>query len=424
MTSRFDAVVIGGGPAGSAAAITLARSGSSVALVDRARFPRDKCCGDGLTTGALRRLEMLGLDPATVDSFTMIDELAVRSPSGRVLRVPLGDGPGVFGAIARRTDLDAALVRQATTAGAELHEGDGLVGLDVLPDAVTARLASGTTIEAGFCVAADGAWSPVRRLLAGQEAVLDQTAADAAAPDESHRQPPAPVSWLAFRAYASGVTGEAADRPWVSFSETLLPGYAWSFPLGGGSVNIGVGLPRPDGTPGRLARHAWTETLRDPFIASLLGHGAVLEGPVRAWPIPAGGGSDLLVGGGGRVLFAGDAAAAADLFTGEGIGQALSTGVGAGAAIADGTSSPPEVAARYVSSLAPSLGAEQRVATAAQSLFTRPFLARGALWATGASRLISRGVAGWLYESYPREVMLQPRSWSTMLHGRGAYLDR
>lgn len=66
----IDVVVVGVGPAGSAAAITLARAGRRVVAVDKARFPRDKCCGDGLTTGALRRLGTLGLDPLTVPSMT------------------------------------------------------------------------------------------------------------------------------------------------------------------------------------------------------------------------------------------------------------------------------------------------------------------------------------------------------------------
>ena len=64
-----DVVVVGGGPAGAAAAITLARAGREVVVVDRARFPRDKCCGDGLTAGALRHYEALGLRPDSVASW-------------------------------------------------------------------------------------------------------------------------------------------------------------------------------------------------------------------------------------------------------------------------------------------------------------------------------------------------------------------
>jgi len=65
---RADVLVVGAGPAGCAAALTLARSGVDVAVVDRASFPRDKICGDGLTTSALRELDALGLDPSTVAS--------------------------------------------------------------------------------------------------------------------------------------------------------------------------------------------------------------------------------------------------------------------------------------------------------------------------------------------------------------------
>ena len=64
--NEVDVAVVGAGPAGSAAAITLARSGVRVALLDKATFPRDKCCGDGLTTGALRLLEELGASPLEI----------------------------------------------------------------------------------------------------------------------------------------------------------------------------------------------------------------------------------------------------------------------------------------------------------------------------------------------------------------------
>ena len=82
---RADVVVVGGGPAGAAAAITLAKAGRDVVVVDRARFPRDKCCGDGLTTLALRWLERLGLAPELAPSLTVGAVLGVILGSGVVL---------------------------------------------------------------------------------------------------------------------------------------------------------------------------------------------------------------------------------------------------------------------------------------------------------------------------------------------------
>ena len=70
---QVEVVVVGGGPAGSAAAVTLARGGRSVLVVDKAQFPRDKCCGDGLTTMALRLGKHLGLDPEPLADWQPVD---------------------------------------------------------------------------------------------------------------------------------------------------------------------------------------------------------------------------------------------------------------------------------------------------------------------------------------------------------------
>ena len=78
-----DIAIIGAGPAGTTAAALLARAGRDVHVFDRATFPRDKCCGDGLSTLALRDLEALGFVPSTVASWQRVDDVVIRSPRHR-----------------------------------------------------------------------------------------------------------------------------------------------------------------------------------------------------------------------------------------------------------------------------------------------------------------------------------------------------
>src|SRR6478752_6347414 len=84
-----DVVIVGAGPAGSTAAIYLARAGRRVVVVDKAVFPRDKCCGDGLTTLALRELEAVGLEPGAVANWQPVRDVVLRSPSGRQVQLEL-----------------------------------------------------------------------------------------------------------------------------------------------------------------------------------------------------------------------------------------------------------------------------------------------------------------------------------------------
>src|SRR5437899_6429619 len=152
MALTADVTVVGGGPAGAAAAITLARAGRDVVLVDKARFPRDKCCGDGLTAGALRRLEQLGLRPGTVRSWRIVDDVWVRSPSGRTVRFPLPRGHGVFAAVARRFELDAAVLDLARAAGVKVHDGHGLVGATQDAEGVTLAVEGLGDVRARYAV--------------------------------------------------------------------------------------------------------------------------------------------------------------------------------------------------------------------------------------------------------------------------------
>ncbi|MDQ3146031.1 MAG: FAD-dependent oxidoreductase, partial [Actinomycetota bacterium] len=128
----MDVCVVGAGPAGVAAAVHLARARREVLLVDRARFPRDKCCGDGLTTGALRLLEDLGFDPGATPGWKAVADVVVRGPAGHVTTFGLPRHRGTYAAVVPRFELDAALVDLARAEpGVEVAEGQACTGARV-----------------------------------------------------------------------------------------------------------------------------------------------------------------------------------------------------------------------------------------------------------------------------------------------------
>jgi geranylgeranyl reductase family protein len=401
---RTDVAVVGAGPAGCAAAITLARAGRDVTLVDRATFPRDKCCGDGLTTAALRLLEDLGLEPAAVPSWTEVAAACVRSPSGRTVRFPLPAGQGQYAAIAPRIELDAALVDQARAVGVKVHDGHRLTGARPDGDRMTLAIDGLGSVEARFAVGADGMWSPLRKAL-------------------GLATPGYLGEWHAFRQYLTGVTGAARHSLWVWFEADLLPGYAWSFPLPDGRVNVGFGVHRDGARLGREMAQVWSDLLARPHIASALGPRVRAEAPHKAWPIPARVDRAVLSDASGRALFVGDAACATDPLTGEGIGQALLTGrLAADAILAAGALQPDLAAARYRAAVAHEWLPDHRMAAALSRLLQHPRAARGAIRVAGASGWTRRSFGRWLFEDEPRAAAITPGRWHRHFLARaGAY---
>jgi len=384
-------VVIGAGPAGATAATVLARAGRSVVLVDKATFPRDKCCGDGLTTGALRLLEQLGVSPLSLPSWQSVDAAWVRSPSGRVVELPLPSGRGVYAAVARRTDLDALLVDRARDAGADVHEGSTLTGVRTTADAIELDVDEVGTISARMAIGADGMWSPLRKLLGVAEAgYLGE--------------------WHAFRQYFAQVGPAAASQLWVWFEPDLLPGYAWSFPLAGGRANVGFGIPRGGAISTQAMKQLWPDLLARPHIHAVLGGSAVAEAPHKAWPIPARIGSLPLTAP--RALFVGDAAGATDRLTGEGIGQALLTGALAADAILDqGLAHPEQIAAGYRDAVLRNLAADHHMSVALGKVLQWRSGARAAIRVAGMSGWTRKNFGRWLFEDEPRGIVLTPRRW-------------
>jgi geranylgeranyl reductase family protein len=396
---RTDVAVIGAGPAGVAAAITLARAGRGVVLVDKARFPRDKTCGDGLTAGALRRYEALGLEPSTVPSWTSVGDVMVRSPSGRTIDFPLPRGAGSYAVVAPRAELDAAFVDVARKAGVDVREDAALTSAAIGPHWASVDVDGVGTIAAHYVIGADGIWSPLRKAVG--------------ATDETGYL----GEWHAFRHYVSG-TGPAARDLWVWFDADLLPGYAWSFPLADGRANVGWGVPRRKGEKVR-----GIDLLKRSHIADVLGPSARAEGTAKAWPIPARVDETSLSAAGGRVLFVGDAARACDPMTGEGIGQALETGVlAAEAVLRAGPHSPGDAAAAYESAVQHGLAVDNRLAALLSRALAHRKGARAAVRVAGLTPWTRRNFARWLFEDYPRAALATPRRWRRhLLTGPGAY---
>lgn len=395
MQEGFDVAIVGAGPAGSAAAITLAAAGRSVVVIDRATFPRDKFCGDGLTTGALRHLETLGLDPLEVASWHRVDDIVVRGPNGREVEFPLPRHRGQFAVIARRTDLDHALVRRAAQMGATIREGHAFDDITIRRDHVEISVAGAESLRARHVIGADGMWSPLRKRLG-------------VAPPHYLGE------WHAFRQYFTNVTGPAADKMIVWFEPSVLPGYVWSFPLGDGRANVGYGVTRSPKQRTGAMKTQWPTLLASSYMTEILGTGATPEAPHRAWPIPARIDSIALTAP--RTMFVGDAAAATDVMTGEGIAQALLTGMLAARAVIDGQRDD-DVLTRYEQAVKRALFADHRMSVRLQSVIARPRALDAAVRIAGLSDWTRRNFARWLFEDYPRAILVTPRRWKRHVFG-------
>lgn len=380
-------------------------------VVDRAAPGRDKCCGDGLTALALRELESLGLQPEQMSSWMQVTAACVRTPHGRVMRLPLPAGRGQFASVCRRAELDAALVDLAAAAQADVRLGvafDGFEDSGAHASTATVRLSDGSEVRARFVVAADGVYSAVRKALG----------------IGPHRYR---GDWHAFRGYLQA-DGAAARDMWVWFEPDLLPGYAWSFPLGDGRVNLGFGVPRRSsdgrarGDTGTLSGSeiaaVWASLTERSHIASVLGSHEP-DGSTRAWPIPAR--LEDMELARGRTLLCGDAAAAADPLTGEGIGQALQMGRMAAGAIARG-GPPHSVTARYVREARAEFTLDHRLARGLSRVLAHEGLAELSLAAVDTSGWTRRQFARWMFEDYPRAALATPRRWRRgITTARGAY---
>lgn len=298
MDQRWDVVIVGAGPAGCAAAARLLQSAprAKVLLVDRSDFPRDKVCGDGVAAQAVHALAEVGIDPAELTAgYPRCSRIRLLSPAGRTVERSVAQA----GFVIPRMVFDARLLAAVLARGAVFRRhsvraltrtGDGVV-LD-------------GELTAGVVIGADGAESTIRRLAGVPANRVGQVA-------------------LAVRGYAPELAGQGGAQMLV-MTENRWPAYAWSFPLGDGTANVGYGevltqapVSRAD-LVGRLHR--------------LLP--GVQPSDIRGHRLPLSTGRPRLPEG--RVLLVGDASSLINPLSGEGIYYAVRSGCAAADAVPSG----------------------------------------------------------------------------------------
>ena len=308
-TLTAEVLVVGAGPAGSAAAAWAARQGLDVLLADAAHFPRDKACGDGLTPRAMAELDRLGLGAWARERVT---NRGLRAHGfGQVLELPWPGGhlPD-HGSAVPRTELDDRVRQVAEESGARMLLGARAVDVirsgervgGVLLDTADGRV----EVRCRWLVVADGVRSSLGRLLGRTW----------------HRE-------TAYGVAARGYVGTAHDDDWISShlelrgeQGELLSGYGWLFPLGAGRMNVGVGTlataKRPANVSLKPLMRYYTESRRAEF-----GLEGEVQEPASAL-LPMGGAVSGVAGP--NWLLVGDAAACVNPLNGEGIDYGLETG--------------------------------------------------------------------------------------------------
>jgi menaquinone-9 beta-reductase len=313
-----DICIVGAGPGGCATALFLAKAGIPSLLVDKARFPRDKICGDGLSGWSVAMLNRLDphLKEQLAQSREALPSWGARfvAPNRQVLDVPFVDRhqpdarpPGY---VASRLWFDNFLMEECRQHPLiEVVEGLALEQWEQLaPDQVLLQDATGAVqVRARLAVFANGAHSRQAKALAGLQ------------PDKKHYV-------AGIRCYYQGVTGLHPDgHIELHFLKEFLPGYFWIFPLPGGKANVGVGM-RSDVVAKKKVnlRKAMLQLIaEDPQLKERFQSASPLE-DIKGFGLPLGSKKRSISGHG--FMLVGDAASLIDPFTGEGIGNALASG--------------------------------------------------------------------------------------------------
>ena len=383
MSSDYDVLIAGAGPAGCAAAYDLAKAGKRVLLLDRRTFPRPKACACGLTRKTLRALRY-SVDPVVerVCNEIVLQRAAEGTTTAEKSQEVRIRSRSPICAMAVRERFDDFCLKQTLDAGAQLRKIETIAAMREEPTYIELDIvaASGPeTLRARVLIGADGSNGQTRRLaearfqgpgLRGQNAADIPQQQRSLDPGPSTLDPPWYTRGFALEALVpyddlpQALPGGDAPHDLVFDFSPIPGGYGWLFPKGD-HINIGVGAFAPADSDAQLK--SVTRALLAEYTREKLG--VALPKEVTGQHLGMGGHAYIPRG---RVLLAGDAAGLVDPLTGEGIHSAIISGQAAAAAI---LSDGPDVALAYRKNLAPLQETLAFSHRAAQAFYREP--ARG-----------------------------------------------
>lgn len=361
--------IIGAGPGGATAALQLAQLGIECIVVDKAVFPRDKVCGDGLSGKVLTLLERIdkGIGLRLQQAIFKADSWGVTfvAPNRIGMDIPYRMGyqqdmSNPRGFVCKRIDFDNFLVDEIKRRPEiRLFEGVSIDKYDLQPDGYHLSSKDGSfKVKADVVIVANGAHSGFTRDVAGIKME--------------------PKHYVAgIRAYYKGITGLHKDNfIELHFLKNMLPGYIWIFPLPNGEANVGVGMLSNSARNKKVnLKQLMLDTLATDPVMKERFKNAELIGSIDGYGLPLGSKKRKLHGE--RYMLVGDAGFLIDPFTGEGIGNALYSGriaaQQAAAAIAANDYSDTFFNA-YDENVYRILGPELQVSTKLQKLIKYPWL--------------------------------------------------
>jgi len=335
-----DVIVVGAGPAGSAAAYHLATAGLDVLMLEKTSFPREKVCGDGLTPRAVKALTTMGISTDEGDGWLRNKGLRIIGGGGRIeLAWPdLSAYPG-FGTIRARTDFDQLLARHAQKAGVRLLENVTVTGATL--DERTGRV-TGVTARTKNHDAAE------RRFGARLVIAADGNSSRLSVSMGLHKRDDRPLGVAVRTYYTSPRHDDEYLEAWLDLwdGKDLLPGYGWIFGMGDGTSNVGLGLLNTSDSFGHID---YRVLLRRWLSAMPAEWGFSEENrtePVRGAALPMGFNRTPHYTRG--LVLVGDAGGMVNPFNGEGIAYAMESGEIAARTIVQALGRPTEAGTERV----------------------------------------------------------------------------